>query len=310
MRYPTSPSAPALVLCAAVATTAAFGQSLSIIPAGQTNCSVEASAPAGTPYTLQASANLHLWVDIYDPVEGPYTYQFDGTGVAQRYFRLMPSAPPAPAIRVLLLGDSMASDCCGWGGGIYGYFKPNVTVINYAMAWTSTKVFLRSAEWDKMRLIKPDYVLMQYGYMDQAYDAETAPDTYTSPAEFADNLRTIVHAIRDFNGVPILITIHAGRVWDANGRILPSWEARNAVTKQVAAELQTPLIDLNRLSTDLFNQLGPSCEAWMHLAGFPDGDVMHMSNLGAQYVSQLVVNALPDALGPYLTRIFDPPPKP
>ena len=49
----------------------------------------------------------------------------------------------------------MTSDCCGWGGGIYGYFKPNATVINYATAWASSKVFVRSAEWDKMLVVKP-----------------------------------------------------------------------------------------------------------------------------------------------------------
>jgi lysophospholipase L1-like esterase len=299
-----------LLLCAALSASAALGQSLSIMKKAQTNYWVEASAPPDNPYALEASGNLHLWVGIQDQVQGQYSSQFDGAGVSQRYFRLTPSTPPAPPIRVMLIGDSMTADCCGWGAGIYGYFKPNATVVNYATAWASTKIFLKSAEMDKMLLIKPDYVLIQYGFMDLSWGADLAPDTYTTLQEFADNLRTIVQTVRGFNGVPILITLHAARLFDANGKVIPQWQDRNDVTKAVAAELQTPLIDLNQLTTDLFNQLGPTGTDFMHWAGGAPNDVMHLSPLGAQYVSQLVVNALPDGLGPYLIGIFDPPPKP
>jgi len=296
-----------LFICAiTLFVSSARGQSLSIIKKGESNYWIEATAPANAPQTLQASENLHLWVDIYSDVQEPYSYPFDSTGVSLRYFRLMPSIPPAPQIRVLLLGDSMTADCCGWGRGIYGYFKPNATVVNYAMPWTSTKVFLQSAEWEKMLLIKPDYVLIQYGYIDANID----PDRSTTPEEFADNLRTIVQTIRGFNGIPILVTLHAARLFDDQGKIIPFGQEPNAITKQVAAELKTPLIDLNKLTTALFNELGPSGTTFMHWEGGEADDVMHLSQLGAQYVARLVVNALPDSLGPYLTGILDSPPKP
>jgi lysophospholipase L1-like esterase len=300
------PLSTVLFVCAALAARAALGQSLSIVKEGTSNYWVEAIAPANNPYALQASGNLHLWVNIQDEVQGQYSNRFGGSGVLQRYFRLTPSTPPAPPIRVMLIGDSMTSDCCGWGQAIYGYFKPNATVINYALPWTSTKVFLRSAELDKMLVVKPDYVLMQYGYMDQASGADLV-DSYTTPAEYADNLRTIVKMVRGFNGVPILVTLHSARVWDANGKVIPTWQDRNAVTKQVASELQTPLIDLNQLTFDLFSELGPSCQQWMRIPGFPPDDVMHLSLAGAQFVARLVVNALPDSFGPYLTGILDQP---
>src|SRR6476469_3321950 len=118
--------------CTKLAVSATLGQSLAITQDSKTNVTVTASTAQGDPHTLQASSNLHLWADIHDPVQGEYTYQFDGTTVPRRYFRLPPSPPPAAPIRVMLIGDSMTSDCCGWGGGIYGYFKPNATVINYA----------------------------------------------------------------------------------------------------------------------------------------------------------------------------------
>ncbi len=292
-----------LLICAALASSAAFGQSLSIIKGGENNYWIEASAPANNPQTLQASANLHLWADIHDPVQGQYSSQLDGMAVAQRYFRLVPSAPPAPPIVVMLLGDSVTSDYTGWGGGMYGYFKPNATVVNYAMADTSTKEFLQSDELDKMLLVKPNDVLIAYGRVDAYGD----PDRFTTLEEFRTNLVTICQIVRGFEGVPILVTVLAARNFDENGMVSPLFPDRTAVIKEVAAELQTPLIDLSQLSVDLFNQLGPSGTQFMN---YSSSDNVHLSPAGAVVVARLVVNAVPDALGPYLTGIFDPPPIP
>jgi lysophospholipase L1-like esterase len=310
MRCITRTFLTVLLVYAALAGREALGQTLSISKQGDTNYWLQATALASDPHSLQASDNLHLWADVVSVVQGHYSYQLDGAAVSQRYFRLPPTPPEAPPIRVMFLGDSMASDCCGWGQGMYGYFKPNATIINYATAGASTKSFLRSAEYDKMVLVKPDYVLIQFGNVDQAWGPDLAPDYYTTPAEFAENLRTISKIVRGWNGVPILVTVHSARIWDADGKIIPSFQERNAVTKQVAKEIQAPLVDLNELSRVLFNELGPSCEAWMHHPDFPANDLLHMSPLGAKYVAQRLVNALPDSFGPYLIGLFDPPPKP
>jgi len=70
------------LICAALPSSAAFGQSLSIIKSGESNYWIEASAPANNPQTLQASANLHLWADIHDPVQGQYSSPLGGMTVA------------------------------------------------------------------------------------------------------------------------------------------------------------------------------------------------------------------------------------
>jgi lysophospholipase L1-like esterase len=306
-----------LLCCAGLASIAALGQSLSVIKNGETNYTVTGSAPQNTPSLLEASANFHLWVGIQDQIQNTFSTRADRAGIAPRFsgdwqlfYRLAPSPPTPPPIRVMLTGDSMTADCCGWGQGMYGYFNANATVVNYATPNSSTKSFLRSAEFEKMLVLKPDYVLIQYGVVDQAWGPDLAPDYYTTLDEFGTNLTTIVNTVRSFNGIPILITVHSGRVWDTNGVVIPSWQDRNAVIKSVAAELQTPLIDLSQLSMNLFNELGPNGCDFMHWAGGTPDDVMHLSPLGAQYIAQLVVNALPDSLGPYLTGIFEPPPPP
>jgi hypothetical protein len=74
--------------------------------------------------------------------------------------------------------------------------------------------------------------------------------------------------------------------------------------------LNTPLVDLYEISRRIFSELGPNGVQFMH---FPDGspdDDMHLSSLGAIYISRVLTHYFPDELGPYLTGIFDPPPTP
>lgn len=288
---------------------AALGQSLSIINKGESGFWIEAAAPPDTRYVLQASGNMDLWVDIHDEVWSQLSYRFDSAGVTKRFFRLTPWTPPAPTITIVLIGDSTVADFIsnsslfnGWGQGIYGYFKPNVRVVNLAYPGYSTKVFLASAEMTTMLKIKPDFVLEQFGLAD-AYHPTSAETTLQ---EYADNLKTIVQMIRGFNGTPILITPPALRFFDDKGKVSQGYWDRSAVVKNVATELQTPIIDLNQLSTDLFNELGPSGSAYIYW----DTEIQHYSDKGAQVIAGLVVNALPDSLGPYLVGIFSPPPQP
>jgi lysophospholipase L1-like esterase len=296
----------ALLVCAIFCVSATFGQSLSIIRKPDNNYWIQASAPADTPSTLQASENLHLWVDINSAVPEQLSFQFDNNDVSTRFIRLTPTPPEPPPIRIVTLGDSMVADCCGWGPGLPGFFKPNATIINYAQAWTSTKVFLQSEELDKMLLIKPNYVLMEFGYSDNNSD----PDRGSTAAQFGDNLRQIIQIVRGFNGIPILMTLHADRQWDAAGNLIPSNAPYNAVTKQVAAEQHTPLIDFYKLTNDLFTKLGQNGCAFMLWDPSNPADTMHVSQLGGIYVSQLIAKSLPDELGPYLLGVFDPLPKP
>jgi lysophospholipase L1-like esterase len=252
-----------LLLCfLALVADVARGQSLSIVRTGESELWVNAATPPNTQYILQASANLHLWVDINEEVSGQVSNRVDSAGVAQRFFQLMPWTPPAPDITIVILGDSTVAEFAsnanlvyGWGSGIYGYFKPNARVVNLAMPGYSSKLFLASAEKTTMMTIKPNFVLVEFGLLDEW---STAPENRTTLEEYQADLRTIVQLIRSFNGTPILITPQAEKIYDTNGIVVPVYEDRMAVVKNLAAELQTPLIDLNKLSIDLLNKLGKS----------------------------------------------------
>lgn len=279
-----------------------MGQTLGFKKAG-TNFWLEAQAPTGVPYTLQASENLHLWVDIQEDVGELQTFAIESAGHTARYFRLTPLVTSADPIRIVLLGDSLVAECCGWGGGLPTYFKPNAAVINYSQPSMSTKYFLKSAEWDRLRLLKPEYVLMQFAWSECCNN----PERSTSNEEYVENLRLIFQTIRDFNGVPVFITLHASRIWDEQGKLIDSRTHRDFLAMGVAAEFGTPVVDLYPLTWNLFNQLGEDGVAFMEFA--PD-DPLHLTNLGAVWVSRLIAQNLPDRLGPYMTKIFDAPPKP
>lgn len=305
-------SSPILLLCyLTLFAHGALGQSLSILRNSPSNFWIRAAAPVDTRYVLQESVNLHLWVDLNDQVSGHSSNRFDTTGVAKRFFRLTPWKLPAPPITVVLLGDSTAADLTnnlymvnGWGQGIYGYFKSNVRVVNLAYPGYSTKRFLGSDEKAKMVAIGPDFVLVQLG-LDDEFALRLGEPQATTLEEYAANLTTIVQLIRGFNGTPILITPPVQGFFDGTGKVVPLYEDRWKVERDVAAELQTPLIDLNQLSMDLFNKLGKSGSDSILLE-----DDLHFTDRGAEVIAGLVVNALPDSLGPYLQGIFHPPPAP
>ena len=294
-----------LLMCAALCVTA-VAQSLVVTNKADGKVWIEAKALAGEAQTLQVSADLHFWTDLNSSITDTYSIEVTNNWVARKYFRMVPTAPDPAPIRLAVIGDSLSSDCCGWGGGLSAYFKPSMTVVNYAQPWTSTKVFLQSSEYDKLTLIKPNYVLIQFGWFDGSGD----PDRSATPAEFAANLRTIVEVTRGFGGVPVLVTVHAARSWDGNGKLVAADHGYNAITKQVAAEVKTPVIDLYQLTSELFTKLGKSGCEFMLFTPFGPEDTMHFSALGAQYVAQTVVNALPESLAAYVVGNLEHPPEP
>lgn len=288
------------LICAHFAATLCLGQSVSISKQN-TNFFVHGTPPQDVPSTLQASENFHLWIDVTNDVADPFSVLLENPLVSSRFYRLIPAAPEAPPIRIIALGDSLISDCCGWAAGIYGYLKPNVIFANYAWPGRGSKTTLaNSGELQNMLLIKPEYVFFEFGEVDEG--------TGVTPDEFEANLKTLVNIIRGWNGVPVFITIQPYRLWDASGNFIPWDHPYNPITRRVAVETGSLLIDFNKIATDAYKKLGPAGCAFMTWTGIPN-DTIHFSPVGAVWISQLVVKTLPDSFGPYLTeKIFDQAP--
>jgi len=70
-----------------------------------------------------------------------------------------------------LIGDSTVADTYGWGPAFADRFKDGITVLNYARNGATLESL--SSRLDELLLLKPDYVLIQFGHNDQKkYDTE------------------------------------------------------------------------------------------------------------------------------------------
>lgn len=277
-----------------VSSTAA--QSLSIHLDTTNRARLEAMSSLDLGYRLQASADNETWEDIGDQASGPFSCWIDSTSDRKRFFRLRTWPIEETPVSLVMVGDSTVADFTansekfyGWGQGIYDYLKPSVQALNLAAPAQSSESFLSSRERAQMVLVHPDFVLVQFGMMD-TWEEE---GLYTTLAQYEANLKEIVQAIRDFQGTPILVTPPVPGYFDAAGKVLPYLEDRSAVVRKVSRDLQTYLIDLNKLSKELFEKLGPAETARLTRS---DADRTHFTLAGAKAVAALVANAFPKIL--------------
>lgn len=200
----------------------------------------------------------------------------------------------APA-RLVIIGDSTvcnypaAAPKRGWGMYIQAYFNTNrLQVINLALSGRSTKTFIKEGHWSAALKEKPDYVLIQFGHNDShAPEKPEATDANTTYREF---LKQYIDESRAIGAKPVLITPMCRRNFDAAGKIKNELHPYAEAMKAVAAEKKVPLVDLNALSVELCNQIGP--QGSLALANDAK-DATHFNAQGAQEMARLVMEKLP-----------------
>lgn len=295
-------AAVGLLLSLALLTGLCFAQTLSVVRVGRNEARVDAVPSAGSGYALLESRDLWEWSDVVGHVLDRASWQVDLTEGSTRFFRLIQWSEPPPPIILALIGDSTIREYqeewnfSGWGGGIPAYLRPEAQVVNLGWPCTSTKAFLPSEQKARMMLIKPDFVVIQFGLIDLTGCPDR--DLTTTLQQYADNLKTIVELVRSFNGVPILVTPVAPRIFGTDGRVFPMMDKYSAAMRQAAEELQADFVDLHQSSLSLFNELGDSGSTYI-TAG---KDLYHFSVKGAEVVAGLVIKELPESLRPYITR--------
>jgi lysophospholipase L1-like esterase len=181
---------------------------------------------------------------------------------------------------------------------IQEHFNPDaVKVIDLAASGRSSKTFISEGRWSKALAEKPNFVLIQFGHNDS--HPASRPEATNPATDFKHYLRQYINDARAIHATPILVTPMARRVFDAQGKIsdtppppggglLPYCNAM----KDVANELNVPLIDLHTASVALFEKLGPDASA--KLAN-KSGDSTHFNEQGARDMADLVIQSLPQA---------------
>ena len=205
----------------------------------------------------------------------------------------------------------------GWAEPLQQFFDPAQLVVrNCAVSGRSTKSFIDEGRWQKVldRIVPGDLLLIQFGHNDAK---KSDPKRYTDPeTTFKENLRRVVNEARGKGATPILATSIVRRQFGKDGTLRDSHGRYVPAAAEVAAELNVPLVDMNRLTGELVLKYGPEESKKLYLyvepnvaERFPDGnaDDTHLCIRGAEEFAALFAEACAAANNP-LGRYVKPNP--
>ena len=193
---------------------------------------------------------------------------------------------------IYLLGDSTVCDqpvepYTSWGQMLTRFFNPTVVVANHAESGATYQSSITRGRFDKiMSLIRPnDVLILQFGHNDMKLKGEGI-GPFTS---FAGHIRYCVKETRQQGGIPVLVTPVQRRNFDDEGKIVNSHGDYPAAVRQVAGEMDVPLIDLHAMSAVLYEALGP--EDSVKLFSVPE-DRTHHNNYGSYQLAKCVIEGI------------------
>lgn len=204
-------------------------------------------------------------------------------------------------ITIWMIGDSTMSiknpsayPETGWGTN---FWDSTVIVDNRAKNGRSSKSFRAEGLWQPVfdNLKEDDYVFIQFGHNDESKDKG---ERYSAPAEFKSNLTRYIIETKSKKAVPVLLTPVSRRKFDESGKIKETHAGYSDLVREVAREQEITLIDLDRKSQELFQQLGPESSKLLfnylepgENPNYPGGmkDDTHFSELGARKIAEIVL---------------------
>lgn len=208
--------------------------------------------------------------------------------------------PDKPTLYII--GDSTVRNSnrpqCGWGEKIGEHFDSmQLNISNQAMAGRSTRTFIKEGRWDKVMstIKKGDYLIMQFGH-----NEGSKPDTSkagrrgvlrgtgeeTVELTWPDSSKEIVHTygwyLRKFvndakskGAIPIIASM-IPRNQFTEGKVKRAGNDFGKWAAEVAKQEGVYLIDLNAITADKYDLLGPN-----KVKELFSGDHTHTNEAGA-----------------------------
>ena len=177
------------------------------------------------------------------------------------------TAPPVQPIRaskIILVGDSTTAVAGGWGPSFCAQHVTSfLTCTNLARGGRSSGNYRTEGSWDIAlgEMSTPNYVatyvLIQFGHNDQPGKPGRSTDLAT---EFPANLKRYVEETRARGAIPVLLTPLTRRQF-VDGQLHNDLDPWAEAIRRVAAETNTPLVDLNASSAAAVQALGPAMSA-------------------------------------------------
>lgn len=212
----------------------------------------------------------------------------------------------ADGITIFLAGDSTVCDQYeepyrGWGQVLPCFFDDNVAVSNHAFCGRSVVSFMKEKRLDNiLDVIKPnDYLFIQFGHNDQKPGAFYA-DAF---GKYKELLKIYVDKAREKGAKPVLVNSLVRRRFDENEKIINTLEDYPEAMRVLAKEEGIPLLELNKLSERLLNELGreKSKDIFLHikpntLESYSEGivDDTHLSEYGALKMAEIIIEEIKD----------------
>ena len=162
-------------------------------------------------------------------------------------------------------------------------------IANHGESGESLRGFLSEKRWAKiMSLLKPgDYVVVQMGHNDSKERGEGVGAFTTYKAD----LKRFVADTRIKGATPILVTPMERRGFNGSKAKLSHGDYPEAI-RQLAKEDNVAWIDLNAMSIQFYEALGPD-KAHLAFAGNEDKrDATHHNNYGAYELAKCIVNGI------------------
>ena len=186
-----------------------------------------------------------------------------------------------------------------WGQMIPRFFDSHIAIANHAESGLALSSFLSSNRLEKiLSIAKPgDYLFIEFGHNDQKEKGDKAGAFHG----YTERLRFFVQQFRTKGGIPVILTSTARRAFDERGNLQYTLGDYPTAAREVAKELQVPLIDLNSMTRIFYQTLGVenSKRALVHYPAntFPNQpqplqDNTHFNTYGAYQIAKMVVQGI------------------
>jgi lysophospholipase L1-like esterase len=235
------------------------------------------------------------------------TLEFNGQHPSVRTVEIVPAKVPT----LFLLGDSTVCDqpaepYASWGQMLPRFFKPGIAIANHGESGETYRDSIGRRRLDKIvSSMKPgDVLLMQFGHNDQKQIKQGKGGPFTT---YKAEIKTHVLAVRAHGGLPVIVSPMERRGFDAQGHVRPSLIEYAQAAQQAAQELGVPFIDLNTMSKQFYEALGPE-QSKVAFALPPKTGILdntHHDNYGSYELAKAIVTGIEQAKLPIASYIVD-----
>ena len=223
------------------------------------------------------------------------TLEFNGPMPAVKSIHVEPVDVPT----IYLCGNSTVVDqnnepWASWGQMITRWFGPEVAISNHAESGLTARTFIGSFRLDKIltTLKKGDYVFVEFGHNDEKEKKPGDGAWY----HYQYQLKIFIDQVRGKGAEIVFCTPTQRRQFTEDGKSIRNTHGDfPAAMKMVAEKENVPLIDLNKMTTELYLAVG-SEESKHMLVHYPAEmygrkleDNTHFNPFGAYEVAKCVV---------------------